>query len=511
MLKPTQGLTKLTGLRPSLERTSCRAASSEQSGTAVAEIVAELEGAFYVSQLKGYWGERPLVLRNAFGDEPSWPSWNDIVQLSCWNNDEDDTLENVQSGESARLIQHIPGKLETFDLDLGPFDLHFLEDIMSSTKKKNKKKRFELEDFETDVSSETTKKDKKWTLVLNDVDRWRPALADWMDRSFPFLPRWRRDDAQISLAAVGGGIGPHVDNYDVFLIQISGQREWLVGSKLSLAEEREKLVPDISVSILQLDSNCDNNAPATTTTKLLLNAGDMLYLPPRVVHWGTAVTDDCMTLSVGCRAPSAADLVARVAESVQMSVQPTAVERYKDDEDFLVDNNNDRVARPSLSAAVKETMKDLVRNAVENLLQDDAAWDELVGKMTTEALRFSEYIVQPDSDTDEYYRENREEDSNNLLKRLIELGQLATLVRAPGISIATSQITTDDGKSVDRLFANGSMWEVSNDENAAFIFRRIERGEAVDGKELAVIASVQVLRALAELLEAGVLQAHKML
>ena len=74
--------------------------------------------------------------------------------------------------------------------------------------------------------------------MVNDIDRFYPPLADWIHDTYHFLPHWRMDDGQISLAEQSGGIGPHVDNYDVFLIQMSGTRAWQVGRKeLSIKEE----------------------------------------------------------------------------------------------------------------------------------------------------------------------------------------------------------------------------------------------------------------------------------
>lgn len=439
--------------------------------------IAEVDGPFDASQLKGYWGNRPLLIRNAFvGDLESWPTWKEIVQLACWSDVGDDDKWNAESGESARLIQHIPDKLDSFCLELGPFEAADLEDVMLSGTK-----------------------ERPWTLVVNDVDRYKPKLSDWMDGAFSFMPRWRRDDAQISLAMTGGGIGPHVDNYDVFLIQATGQRQWLIdsSSKLSVAAERAMLVPEIPVSILQLD-----DVPYMT---LLLNAGDMLYLPPRVVHWGTAASDDCMTLSVGCRSPSAAELTARVAECIQMSTQRSAVQCLTDSEDFFP--CADRIG-PSLSRDMKDSTKMLVRTAIEDLFQDESAWDELVGRITTETLRYSDSSVRPYSEEEELYRETWGETPADVLRRVIQLRNKATLVRAPGISYATSLVCTHIEK-VYRLFANGCMWEVSNDESAAIIFGRLERGESVDGTTLDAIGSRCVVAALEELVQKGFLKALK--
>jgi 50S ribosomal protein L16 3-hydroxylase len=201
-------------------------------------------------------------------------------------------------------------------MQLGPFGESELNDLMMGS-----------EDGDIDT-------DAKWTLVVNDVDRNVPPLADWMDQEFSFLPRWRRDDAQISLAMRQGGIGPHVDSYDVFLVQSSGQRTWQVGhDKLTVAEEMQALIPDLSVRILQRQ-----NDETSLTSTFTLNPGDVLYIPPRYMHCGISDSDDCMTLSVGCRAPSAGELLARAAQvAVESSDLACAVQRYTDNADVLLD------------------------------------------------------------------------------------------------------------------------------------------------------------------------------
>ncbi|OEU07303.1 Clavaminate synthase-like protein, partial [Fragilariopsis cylindrus CCMP1102] len=154
------------------------------------------------------------------------------------------------------------------------------------------------------------------TLLVNDVDRWFPKLSQWMDRRFnnaadgagSVLPsRWRRDDAQISLSYKSGGIGPHVDDYDVFLIQVEGERTWDV---LWDDNSDERVSPFLQT----LQQQRYDHKTATKLTRLHLRPGDCLYLPPRVLHCGTAISSEssnggCMTLSVGCRAPSALELV----------------------------------------------------------------------------------------------------------------------------------------------------------------------------------------------------------
>jgi Cupin superfamily protein len=338
-------------------------------------------------------------------------------------------------------------------------------------------------------------------------------LADWIDSYFAaWLPRWRRDDAQMSIAKTGGGIGPHVDNYDVFLVQTSGERRWKIANELlSATNETELLIPNIPVSIL----NVTKLEASTSLEEVLLKPGDCLYLPPRVVHWGTAASDDCVTLSIGCRAPSAADLLTRLGEHVmtQGALHPTAVHRYNDS------RSESKGESATLSMTTKEEMKLMVRRAVDAVLDDDELWDALVGRLTTEPLRYSSAsdILVPYKDENEEYRERWGATAQAALDNVRTAGATAALIRNHGISLATSTLhgvsapTIEEGSvppplpQVDRLWACGRMWELADCKDAASIFRTIEQGDLLDGDTIqGVPESLQAL--LCNLLEEGVLQ-----
>ena len=154
---------------------------------------------------------------------------------------------------------------------------------------------------ETDLTSLPA--DSPWTLLVQAVDLWVPEVRALIDE-FPFLPRWRMDDIMISIANNGGSVGPHFDYYDVFLIQAEGQREWSIGGR---CDESTALLAGTDLKIL-------DSFEATETW--LLNPGDVLYLPPRVAHWGRAVGDDCMTWSLGFRAPTAGEMLDDLATEV---------------------------------------------------------------------------------------------------------------------------------------------------------------------------------------------------
>ena len=137
---------------------------------------------------------------------------------------------------------------------------------------------------------------RKWTVIVNDVNHFVPSLFEWIMDNFAMVPQWRRDNGQISLSNQGGGIGAHVDDYDVYLIQMSRRRQWDVGNRvISTKEELEGLIP-LDVRILNF---WDEEVEEGLVQSFVLEPGDALYLPPRFGHRGTALTDKCMTISVG--------------------------------------------------------------------------------------------------------------------------------------------------------------------------------------------------------------------
>ncbi|QQD20005.1 cupin domain-containing protein [Spongiibacter nanhainus] len=135
-----------------------------------------------------------------------------------------------------------------------------------------------------------------WTLLVQGVDRWIPGVAELL-RVFRFLPRWRTEDIMVSYATDGGNVGPHYDHYDVFLIQGSGRRRWKIGQR---CDSRTPLAGHPQMRLLKRFDQLE---------EVLLEPGDVLYVPPGVAHWGIAEGDDCVTLSVGFRAPAEADIL----------------------------------------------------------------------------------------------------------------------------------------------------------------------------------------------------------
>ena len=161
---------------------------------------------------------------------------------------------------------------------------------------------------------------RDWTLLIQSVELHYPPLQSVL-RYFDFLPPWRLEDLMISCAAKGGSVGPHYDQYDVFLIQLSGRRQWQLGDFCDASSPRLDC-PDLRLLRDFLPQQSYTASP-----------GDCLYLPPGQSHHGVALDDDCVTLSVGFRAPDRAELLQAYAS--EMQEQDLVSPRYRDGADIL--------------------------------------------------------------------------------------------------------------------------------------------------------------------------------
>lgn len=209
--------------------------------------------------LRDYWQKRPLLIRGAFPQFHNAVTPEDLAGLAC----EDFAL--------SRIVVRDP-KHDRWTLRNGPF-----------------------------TDTDFTRLEKpNWTLLVQDVDKWDADVAALLGE-FAFLPAWRVDDIMVSYATDGGGVGPHVDNYDVFLVQGVGQRRWRISTD---AEAPKEFRTNADLKLLR---------EFKPTHDWVLDPGDAVYLPPGVPHEGTAL-GNCMTFSVGMRAPSQAELLLDFAD-----------------------------------------------------------------------------------------------------------------------------------------------------------------------------------------------------
>lgn len=309
--------------------------------------------------LRDYWQKKPLLIRQALPDFESPISPDELAGLA---------LE--EEIESRLVIEH--GQ-QPWELRRGPFNDDDFKDLP----------------------------ERDWTLLVQAVDQFIPQVAELLE-NFRFLPSWRIDDVMISFAAPGGGVGPHYDNYDVFLLQAQGQRRWKIGQ---MCDADSPVLEHADLRIL---------AEFAETDEWVLEPGDMLYLPPRLAHYGIA-EDDCMTYSVGFRAPSAAEVLTHFTDFLSQFL--TNEERYSD-AGIAPCSDPHQIQRDSL---------DRLKSLLNEHMNDERLLLTWFGQFMTEP-RYPELIAGP---------ELAEEDL------LASLKDGAVLVRNPSSRLAWSEVDDD--------------------------------------------------------------------
>ncbi|MDH2372870.1 cupin domain-containing protein [Cobetia marina] len=274
--------------------------------------------------LRDYWQQKPLLIRGAFADFETPLEADELAGLAC------------EDGIEARLVEE-NGPDKAWQVSHGPFD-------------------------EATFARLDAKDDSQWSLLVQAVDHYVPDVAALFE-PFTFLPRWRLDDIMISYAPTGGSVGPHLDNYDVFLLQAQGQRHWQLGG---MHGDDAEIIDGIDLRILK-------HFEVTPGEDWVLEPGDMLYVPPRLAHHGVSQSDDCMTISVGFRAPSADEVVTSYADYLGASLPESL--RYRDQGMAPVANAGE------LDDASLERVRELLLSTLDNPTQL-AQW-------------FGRYMTQP--------------------------------------------------------------------------------------------------------------------
>lgn len=222
--------------------------------------------------LADYWQQRPLFVPSAWPQFDPPISADELAGLAC------------EEGSSARIVREQGSS--PWELRRGPFR----------------------------ESEFTQLPPSHWTLLVADVEKWLPELRGVLE-PFRFIPDWRIDDLMVSYAAPLGSVGPHVDQYDVFLLQGMGHRRWQISTSPVGPDNR---VAGSELHVLER---------FTAEQEWTAGPGDLLYLPPGVAHFGVAV-DECMTFSIGSRAPSERELALGLLEHLATRIEPEA--RYRD-------------------------------------------------------------------------------------------------------------------------------------------------------------------------------------
>lgn len=318
--------------------------------------------------MQQYWQKQPLLIKQGFKNFQDPLSADELAGLAL----EDDV--------ESRLVECRDGN---WQLETGPF-----------------------EDF-------SRYGDKGWTILVQAVDHWHPPAAELIE-PFRFIPNWRIDDLMVSFSTPGGGVGPHLDQYDVFIIQGEGKRHWRVG------------MPDASLKQFCPHPRLLQVTPFTACIDVIMEPGDILYIPPGCPHEGISL-ENSLNYSVGFRAPAQKDLLTGLA-------------------DYLLDNDitGKRFSDPDRTlsnniGAISEQDLDQVQQLLVQLVSDRNALPQW----------FGQYITQAKHELDQ-----QEPDPHYQAEEIAEyLEEGSVLARLGGLRCCYYQATAD---SDIQLFINGN-------------------------------------------------------
>ena len=275
--------------------------------------------------LEEYWQQKPLLIPNAIRDYSCPISADELAGLACEPEVESRII--LEQGESPWQCMH------------GPFEESLFSQLPETL----------------------------WTLLIQSCNLHIEAFAQLLER-FHFIPNWRVDDVMVSYAAPGGSVGPHTDNYDVFLLQAQGVRRWSISTQESLEKD---FIPELDLRILK-------SFEAEKTWEL--EAGDMLYLPPGVAHHGVAHEDDlddCITISIGFRAPNYTELsTALLDEILSQHAEKNDSTFYRDPKIPIQENCGE------ISDWAVQRLNRIVQQEISTIIKDS----DWVGKFLTSSV-----------------------------------------------------------------------------------------------------------------------------
>lgn len=331
--------------------------------------------------LTDIWQKKPLVIRKAIPGFKNILSAEELAGLSM-----EDDLES-------RIVIATPTEHPYWHLKNGPFLMADYQQLPKT----------------------------HWTLLVQGVDRCIPELALLFDH-FQFIPQWRVDDLMISYAAEHGSVGPHYDNYDVFLYQAQGSRKWSLTTQQC---HEGNYLRDVPLRIME---------QFHIEEEYILEEGDMLYLPPHVGHYGTAVTKDCMTYSFGYRSYQNQELWDSYGD--YCAEHSSETKRYLDPNWARLQGTSELPREAWLNA------KGLLQTLLDNE-QSLQSW-------------FGCFVTQLDSQAEAFLPEPV---SGTIASFIKKLSRCKKLTRHPSVRFAY-QIQTE--APLLMLYINGCKWDTEN-------------------------------------------------
>ena len=273
--------------------------------------------------LAQYWQKQPLLIRNALPGFTGPISPDELAGLAC--------DENIES----RLVIEKDG-VTPWEVRHGPFT---------------------PKDFES-------LPENHWTLLVQDVEKHVQDLYGLI-QPFRFIPDWRIDDLMISYATNHGSVGPHKDDYDVFLLQGLGQRRWQINTQ---PVSEDNVIDNLELCIMK---------EFQAEQEWVLEPGDLLYLPPNIAHYGTAI-GECMTYSIGFRAPRNYELLHGFLEQkLEKALESGVANKTYRDPDLMLQDDPARISSESIEK---------LRTTIQNLLPESPEEiDRWIGKYLSQS------------------------------------------------------------------------------------------------------------------------------
>ena len=330
--------------------------------------------------LSDYWQKKPLVIRQALPEFINPLTADELAGLA------------LEEGIESRMVFETPTKAPFWRLKTGP-----------------------LVDADFENLPET-----HWTFLVQGVDRIVPQVAALLDH-FDFIPQWRVDDVMISYAVKQGSVGPHYDNYDVFLYQAEGSRKW---SLTTQGCNLNNYLKNVDLRIM---------AQFDVEEEYILEPGDMLYLPPHVGHHGVSLSDDCMTYSFGFRSYPGQELWDSFGDYLSETTTDTGL--YADPNWADLTATSEIPAEAWLNA----------RHLMLQMLNDEQHMKHWFGRFATRLDQQAEQDM-PEPLTDE--------EAGCRRAFIDQLSNSAGLLRDPCCRMAYQ----DDGQ---QLFVNGCPWDIT--------------------------------------------------
>lgn len=366
--------------------------------------------------LRDYWQKKPLLIKQGLPQLADMFEPEDILGLA------------LDAEASARLLTERQGSTDgIWQMKKSPLDESDFDNLPAT-----------------------------WTVLVQNMEQWSPELgALW--QAFDYIPQWQRDDIMVSYAPKGGSVGKHYDDYDVFLAQGYGQRRWQLGK---FCDETTEFVAGEPIRVF--------DDMGEIIFDEVLDAGDVLYVPPKLSHYGVAA-NDCLTFSFGCRRPNLMQIIDSFADMatndpslfvpmlLPQSVQPSGV---------LNQNSIDAMQTQLLNMMQSEAGQTLLRQAIcevvskrgydvlipEEMLSSDEVKDALADGAVLRPDYSSRLLyTQTDTGVQLYANGQRldglDDTAAALLQRL-----------ADGDSINANDVAELDNDALDEWLENGWIW-----------------------------------------------------